>query len=410
MSKSTHQIAIKAVDQTGGAFKSIKSTAAATGASIKSMVGGAIAAAGAYLGFRAVKGGIEELGHLSDIAQKTSTNVAELTQAATAFNVLGIQNMGVEQFAKSMDYMAKTTGRVGMEGFTKTLDELASIPDIAQRGQAAMKVFGNSGMEMMPLINGGHEGVAALRNLCAAMPALPQSAADAGDKVADAMAVASNGMKSIWLQGIAAVCNWFDGHFAGGIREAAAQACNWLEYYSKLAFTKVSFWFSQMQHTSSEIGTFIGTFIGAKMNGASWSEAMNMAKDQYSFERDANMEAEADEKASLERRQENWRKAYEERKKIIAELQANYDKAAKSSGDYLKLGDAVEAAKAMKAVRNDLILGGSNAATKLQILGPSLQSEQKKTNALLEKVVANTEKTAENTETAHGEESAEVLN
>lgn len=410
MSKSTHQIAIKAVDQTGGAFKSIKSTAAATGASIKSMVGGALAAAGAYLGFRAIKGGVEELGHLSDIAQKTSTNVAELTQAATAFNVLGLQNMGVEQFAKAMDYMAKTTGRVGMEGFEKTLDELAAIPDIAQRGQAAMKIFGRSGMEMMPLINNGHEGVVALRNLCAAMPAVPQAADDAGDKVADAMGIAANGVKSIWLQGIAAVCNWFDQHFAGGIREAAAQACNWLEYYSKLAFTKVSYWFGQMQNRSSEIGSFIGAFIGAKMNGASWSEAMDMARNMYDQDRAANLEAEADEKASLERRQENWRKAYEERKKIIAELQANYDNAAKSAGDSMKIGDVGEAAKAMKAVRNDLILGGSNAATKLQILGPSLQSEQKKTNALLEKVVQNTEKTAENTEAAADGESAEVLN
>lgn len=286
MSKSTHQIAIKAVDQTGPAFSSIKSTAAATGASIKSIVGGALAAAGALLGFRKMAAGVEELGHLSDIAQKTSTNVDELTQAATAFNILGVQGMGVEQFAKAMDYMAKTTGRVGMDGFEKTLGELAQIPDVAQRGQAAMKIFGRSGMELMPLINNGSEGVAALHNLCAAMPAVPQSAADAGDKVADAMSIASNGMKSIWLQGIGKVCEWFDSQFAGGIREAAAQACNWLEYHTKSSVAKCLTWWHNLQNGIKAVSDTVMTFGGAafeKMfgSGGSWSDVFDLTSQAW---------------------------------------------------------------------------------------------------------------------------------
>ena len=71
------------------------------------MVGGALAAAGAYLSLGAVKGGIDELGHLSDIAMKTSTNVGELTQMTAAFGALGIQNMSVENLAKSFDYCMK---------------------------------------------------------------------------------------------------------------------------------------------------------------------------------------------------------------------------------------------------------------------------------------------------------------
>ena len=57
MSKSTHQVAIKGVDQTGAAFKSISNRAKATGAQIRSIMGGAIAAAGAYLSFRSIKSG-----------------------------------------------------------------------------------------------------------------------------------------------------------------------------------------------------------------------------------------------------------------------------------------------------------------------------------------------------------------
>ena len=69
MSKSTHQIAVKATDQTAGAFASIQTRAAAASAKLRSMLGGAMAAAGAYFGFRSIAGAINELGTLSDIAQ-----------------------------------------------------------------------------------------------------------------------------------------------------------------------------------------------------------------------------------------------------------------------------------------------------------------------------------------------------
>ena len=56
-------------------------------------------------------------------------------------------------------------------------------------------------------------------------------------------------------------------------------------------------------------------------------------------------------------------------------------------------------------ISNDLIMGGSNAAMRLQLLGPTLQSESKKQTSLLEKIATNTEKTADNTEeTASGED------
>ena len=54
------------------------------------MIGGAVAAAGAYMGTKAIVSTVQELGSLSDIAQRTKTSVEELTQATTAFNILGI--------------------------------------------------------------------------------------------------------------------------------------------------------------------------------------------------------------------------------------------------------------------------------------------------------------------------------
>lgn len=96
MSSSTHQIKVKATDQTAGAFSSIQKRAAAVGSGIKNALGGALAAAGAYLGASAFVSGIKELGSLSDTAQQASVSVDELTKASTAMSILGIKGMGVE--------------------------------------------------------------------------------------------------------------------------------------------------------------------------------------------------------------------------------------------------------------------------------------------------------------------------
>lgn len=130
MSASTHQVAIKGVDQTGAAFNSISARAKATGAQIRSIMGGAIAAAGSYLSFRAVKGGIEEMGKLSDLAAKSATGVNDLTRAATAFNVIGV-DASAESLARAFAMMRKNTGREGLEGFYQTIEAIGKLPSAA---------------------------------------------------------------------------------------------------------------------------------------------------------------------------------------------------------------------------------------------------------------------------------------
>lgn len=93
------------------------------------MLGGAIAAAGAYLGANAFMSGVKELGALSDRAAAASTSVDELTKASTAMSVLGIKGASVEQLADAFARMEKTTGRTGMQGFYQTIEELGKIDD-----------------------------------------------------------------------------------------------------------------------------------------------------------------------------------------------------------------------------------------------------------------------------------------
>lgn len=400
MSRSTHQFEIKGVDKSAGAFGSIKGRAAATSAQIRSMVGGAIAAAGAYLSFRAIAGGVNELGHLSDVAQKTSTDVGELTRTAAAFSALGV-NMGVDQIGKAFDYMAKSTGRTGMEGLYQTLAELGKIPDVSDRAQEAMKVFGCSGMEFMPLINAADTSVEALETVVNAMPAIPQSAADAGDAMSDAMGFAAKQVKSIWLQGLGAICGWFDNEYKGGVREASLQAGNYMEYYAKMAVTKCLAWYQKVQEYLKRFGDYVGAFVGSLMGGGGFGDAVEMASQAWdqALRQYDDVAAEIDEREAA--RTERFKREFEERAIAIEKFQGAYDKAAISIAKRKEIAAANAediAGGSRTRISNDLVLGGSNAATRMQILGPTLQSESKKQTAILERIADNTEKTADNTE------------
>lgn len=169
MSSSTHQIKVKAVDQTKGAFDSIQKNARAASAKIGSMLRSAIAAGSAYLGMRSFVSAVNELGTLSDIAMRTSTSVDELTKSVTGLSVLGI-NVDINSLAKAFQMMEKNTGRSGLSGFYQTIGELGKISDVSKRAEGAMKIFGRSGLEFMPLINAAKDGTNALQDVINAMP------------------------------------------------------------------------------------------------------------------------------------------------------------------------------------------------------------------------------------------------
>ena len=417
MSQSTHQIRVQAKDQTSAAFGSIKSRAAATGAQIRSMLGGALAAAGAYLGFRSVKAGIDELGHLSDIAQKTSTSVGELTQTAAAMSALGIQNMGVDQLAKSFDYMAKTTGRTGMAGFYETIGEIGKVEDVAQRAQMAMKVFGRSGMELLPIINAADTSVEALQTVVNALPKVPQSAADAGDAVSDAMGFAANQVKSIWLQGLGSICGWFDNEYVGGVREASLAAGNYLEYYTKVSVAKCINWYGKFCQSFKGIGEVVGSFFGAFSANAKWydwlkltnpgsiaadfivksftgketalTEAFSVAKDAFASALEEYDDVASDLDRTEAERTARFERAFKDREIAIQKFQNAYDNAAisidkRKSKDGLAASDSGLSLSAPQ-VRNELILGG-NEANRVALLGPQLQSETKRQTKILEEI------------------------
>lgn len=417
MSSSTHQIKVKGVDQTAAVFGSIKSRAAATGAQIRSMMGGALAAAGAYVGFRAIRGSIAELAHLDDMAMKTSSHIGELTSAAQALEVLGIQNMSVEQLGKSFDYMAKATGRSGLSGFYETIEELGKIDDVAKRGQEAMRIFGRSGMELMPIITAAKDSTDALQTVVAGFGNLPPAAAAAGGRVDDMMGFVVEEMKSIWLQGLGAICGWIDNEFPSSAAQSSLSVCNKMTYYAKLGAARFIAAYRRVQEYLKRFGDSVGAFIGTKMGGGTWGEAWDNAGKAYDQAVDEYADAVKEINALEKSRTERFKREFEQRAIAVSKFDEASKKAAAGilSRENIPEKEAEKAAAALDGaikspqVRNELLLAG-NEANRLAMLGPTMQNEAKKQTALLEKIADNTKNVADNTDETANDETYGVFN
>lgn len=383
MSKSTHNLAINAKDNTATAFQSIQARAIAAGNRISRVMGGAIAAAGAYLTVRSIKSGIEELGKLSDISMKTGMSVEFLTSATTAFSVAGL-NIDIARLTKSMQYLEKTTGKTGENAFFETLQNIAAIEDPLKRGAEAMRLLGENALELQPLINGGEEVVKKFRTLQSLMPNVSSAAAASGDKIADAMTIAGKGAQSLWLKLLGFVSDQLTSKFPGDVLKGTLSLVNWVEYALKKAYYTVAYWFSNFS-----------LIFQAVKNLLSGESILDVIKEYKSAS--AVIDKEYDES---QRKNEKSRKEYLEYLKTISDKDiADMLGTRKGGAANTPAATAATAeAAAWRAVRiaNELISGGSNSQRRLSLLGPDYQNEQRKQTEYLKKIADNTRKTAEN--------------
>lgn len=435
MSSSTHQIKVKANDQTAGAFTSIQKRAAAAGINIRKMLGSAIAGASAYLGMRQIVSGIDELGRLSDTAMRASTSVDELTSASTAMGILGLK-VDIDQLTDAFMRMAKNTGRTGLSGFYTTISEIGKIEDVSKRSEAAMKVFGRAGLEFMPLINAANDGTTALQNVIDAMPKVPQAAAEAGDKLSDAKTIGVEGFKNLWLEAIGSVADNIDSQFAGGIQKAALDGVAYFSFFVKASWAKLTGFFTAVSlgvqglgdsFTSifsnlfnyyksffSAVGKWISDVVNVswddiKSNGVFGKANTNFTKamDKAAAKLTQNIDFEAMGAAI----NETDSKLAEFRRNLDNQLSRNkaaaasMDKAVKSTGQRQAEDTAAQAAATSKQpnIRNALVLGGSNAALRLSVLSPQTQELRKQTD-ILKKIEQNTKRTSNNIESVNTEQ------
>jgi len=378
MSKSAHQMAVTGVDLTAKTFQSIQARAIATGRRISSIMGGAIAAAGAYLSFRSIKGGIDELGNLSDMAMKAGTSVDTLTKSALAFQVAGL-NLPVESLAKSFQYLKKQTGEGGMDNFFKVAGEIAKIEDPAKRGAELVKNFGRSGLELQPLIDGGEGAIEKMRILTDIMPGVSQAAANAGDAAADSIKIFGTGAQNLMLRAVGKIISLWADDFPGGIRAGALSAYNYLETFLKKAYASISKWGTNIMASFAWWKDLFSN--GYDSANQIFAATTNMSEAEYNARMAAADKARAD---------------YLEKLKTL-----NVDDLAGALGGGGKSAAPIAeeigttAAKAAHRVTNQLMMGGSSAANRLALLGPEYQNETKKQTSLLKEIAANTKKAAD---------------
>lgn len=379
MSTSAHQMAITAKDKTAGAFQSVQARAAAAASRVAAVMGAAIAAAGAYLSVRALKGAVDELGKLSDLAMKSGTSVEALTKTSKAFQIAGL-DIGVEQLAKSFQYLKKTTGEGGIDNFFATAEAISKIEDPAKRGAELVRNFGRAGLELQPLIDGGSEAIEKMKALAGVMPGVSTAAANAGDEAADAISTFLGRMKVAFLNVVGRIISYFVGDFPGGIRAGARLAAEYVITFAKQTLATIVHWSKNIAATLGWVkNVFTEGFSGAN---EIWKEQTDESLREY------------------EERMARYDKNLEAFKAKLAE--ANKAGAFNPFGDGkgFRKGGAEEggAGAAPPRITNDLVMAGSNAALRMTILGPTYQNEQRKQTALLEKIAKNTEATAENTD------------
>ena len=249
-----------AINKTGRVFRQITSSIV----SIGKIAAGVFAGDMLKRGFDSIVSVSKELGQLSDVAMQAGMATDEITKMSTALDVLGIKSNTPEQIAMAMQKMAKTTGETGVAGFERVIGAIAQMGTVEERASAAMATFGKSGMDFLPLIEAAAQnGTAALHDVIDTMPGVSQSAADAGDTMANAITVISNGVKRLYQEGIAKIIQIINSQFAGGIQEAALKGAAYMEYFAKVAWRYVSTFYDAWSKSSEGL---LGGFKTAVLN------------------------------------------------------------------------------------------------------------------------------------------------
>ena len=237
------------INKTGKVFKEIAGGMASIGKS--AALFSAAAVSGVAVAFAATA---RSLGHLSDVAMQAGVSADELTKMSAAMDMLGIKKAAPEELALAFQQMARTVGLTGMGGFKSAISAISQLGTEQERAQAAMAVFTETGLQFMPLIEAAaKDGGKALEEVIAGMPAVTQSAADAGDAVADAMSTMARGAKTAWQNACGEISQLLDGKFSGGVREAALKANAYIEYFAQAGMRYCMAWGEAWSKTSGGI-------------------------------------------------------------------------------------------------------------------------------------------------------------
>lgn len=163
------------------------------------MLGGALAgvlSVGAMTG--AVKGIIDTADELNDLSQKVGVGIKDLVSYKLAAEQSGTSLEAVARGIKGLSsYMVENSksfveAGISTKSTQQAMEDLAdlfsSIPDGAEKTALAVKLFGKSGMDMIPMLNAGSQALRDSAEKTAKLGALYETLAPQADKFNDELA------------------------------------------------------------------------------------------------------------------------------------------------------------------------------------------------------------------------------
>ena len=219
-------LGITGQDKTGDAFASVAARASKAGSALKRNLGLITAGLGIAGVAYAAKKAVDEMGTISDRAQQMGVTADYAQKLAGALDQVGIKGVSLDSLADTFSKMTKETGATGAKGFEDTLASIAAIGDEGGRVEALAKVFGRSlGPNLAPLVRQGPDALRqGLADVMAAMPAVGDAAANAGDRVSDALKIAANTGKAAWQSALGSIILWVEDAFGMPFGEAMGAA------------------------------------------------------------------------------------------------------------------------------------------------------------------------------------------
>lgn len=201
---------------------------------------------------------IEPLQQLGFAADQSGSNMDELAGAAKKFALLiDAANKGGEEQIKTLRKLGPSVMGALKSGrpFEDVLGEIAerfkSMPDGTAKTALAMKVFGKSGASLIPLLNEGRDGIAALRkefvDLGAQMDSETIAQMEALGDQQDKLKVAWQGIK-----------NQIAIALLPAMQSAATRALEWVKANRELIATKVREYALKLVEVLQRLSVFAG--------------------------------------------------------------------------------------------------------------------------------------------------------
>ena len=174
---------------------------------------------------------VEELSSLSYATKMTGSNSEDLEKALRKMQVkLAAVSEGSASAASALDAISVSysdlKGKTPDEQFRLIADGISKIEDPAKKSAAAMEIFGKSGANLVPLMNGGADGIRALEEEARGLGLVMST------KDAQAAAVLGDAMDKLWM-----ILGRVSDKVAGALAPALINAIDWVVTFSGALMT-----------------------------------------------------------------------------------------------------------------------------------------------------------------------------